>query len=54
MNFVLTDVTGKLIFEKHLTSANFVLSKNDIGKGFYFYHIFDKDGLNITGKILVY
>ena len=54
MNFVLTDVTGKIIFEKRLYSANFVLTKNDIAKGFYLYRIYDKYGLNIAGKILVY
>jgi hypothetical protein len=49
----LTDVTGRIVLLKKLDSATTILSKKDISKGIYMYQLTDKNGLNMSGKLVV-
>ena len=51
----ITDITGKLVYETHITNMNFILPINtaDLGSGLYFIKLQNNDRLLWTDKVMI-
>ncbi len=51
----ITDITGKLVYENHITNMNFILPINtaDLGSGLYFIKLQNNDRLLWTDKVMI-
>ncbi len=53
LQFVIVDVTGKIILQKMITKSNTRINTSDLLSGMYFYKITSNSGKTKSGKLLI-